>query len=233
MWKIFNCFISILILAIRICHGQQDSGEVKYGLRFGYDISRPILDYLQPNRRDEEFSVDLQVRQNWFAIAEGGWNNSKINNSPKLVYHSSGYFWRIGFDYNLLKHDNINDNNLIYGGFRLGHANLSHSASSFQIADIYWGNVNGSIPLHDVAATWFEIAAGIKIEALKNFFIGWSVRERILLNSNINSQLTPYVIPGFGKGNSKSAFDVNYSLYYRIPFLRIKLKTKKTSSPIK
>lgn len=235
MWKTCRYTISLLLLTAGICHGQQDSGQVTYGLRLGVDLSRFVLDYLQPNRRDAEFSADMQFKENWFAVAEGGWNFTSIDNSPKFQYSSSGYFWRLGFDYNLLEHNTIKENNIVYGGLRLGHANFRQSSQSFEIIDNYWGNVKGSIPVHDVGATWIELAAGMKIEALKNFFIGWSVRERILFKATVDPLLTPYVIPGFGNGFSQSAFDVNYSLYYRIPFIKvfIRPKPKKTPPPVK
>jgi hypothetical protein len=225
MWKTFAYSFSLLLLSAVSCSGQGDSGETRFGLRLGADLSRIVMDYLQPNRRDGEFSADMQVRQSLFAVAEGGWNKSAINN-PDLGYKESGYFWRIGVDYNVLAHDQVTDNNIIYGGIRIGHASFNQSVSAFQINDSYWGNVDGSIPLRHVSATWVELVAGMQIEAIKNIFVGWSVRERILFKGTVDPLLTPYVIPGFGKGAASSAFDFNYSIYYRIPFLKVFIKPK-------
>jgi len=226
MLKTSSFFISLLLLASVCCRAQSDSGEARFGLRLGLDLSRFVMDYLQPDRRDFGFSADLQMDQNLFVAGEGGWGSASIRNTPLLDYKESGYFWKIGADYNLLPHDQPGENNIIYGGLRIGHASFSQSASGFQITDGYWGNVNGSLPLRRESATWLELVAGIKIEALKNFFIGWSLRERILFKGMVDPVLTPYVIPGFGKGSAASAFDVDYSIYYRIPFLKVHIRPK-------
>ncbi len=231
MWKTSSFSISLLLWVQVGCRAQSDSGVARYGLRVGLDLSRFVMDYLQPNRRDLGFSADLQVAQNLFVAGEGGWATGSISNTPVFDYRESGYFWKIGADYNLLPHDQPGENNIIYGGLRIGHSDFNQSASGFQISDGYWGNVNGSLPLRRESATWLEVLAGMKIEALKNFFIGWSVRERILFRSVVDPVLTPYVIPGFGKGSAASAFDVDYSIYYRIPILKIRVRPKLPNPP--
>ena len=221
MEKILKFTISFLLITI-CARGQQDSLRT-YGLRLGVDLSRLVMPYLQPNRKDMEFSADMEIRNNLFGVLEGGWNKSKIDNGPKFQYQSSGYFGRIGIDYNLLTHDYIQENNLAYVGFRLGHAQFQQQASHYQLLDPYWGNVNGSVPLHSLQASWLEFVAGLKVEALKHFFLGWSIRARILLNNQVDPILTPYVIPGYGKGAVKGEFDVNYSIYYLIPLFKRKI----------
>ncbi|MHB1921359.1 MAG: DUF6048 family protein [Chitinophagaceae bacterium] len=230
MGKILKFTISLLLITMG-ARGQQDSLRT-YGLRLGVDLSRLVIPYFQPNRKDMEFSADMEIRNNLFGVLEGGWNTSQINNGPTFQYQSSGYFGRIGIDYNLLTHDYIQENNLAYVGLRLGHAQFHQQASHYQLIDPYWGNINSSIPLHSVQASWLEFVAGLKVEALKHFFIGWSIRARILLNNPVDPILTPYVIPGYGKGAAKGEFDVNYSLYYLIPLFKHKIEVPRISLPI-
>ena len=259
MGKIFSCIISFLLSAV-LCmaqqkdsvvlphpvvqdsaHNKQDSLRNKliakdsivilqHGLRFGIDISRFVMPYLQPNRRDAEISADMEIKGNWYGTVEGGFNTMKIDNGDKFRYHSKGYFFRLGADYNFLNHTYPGERNMLYAGFRIGHAQLRHGADNYVITDPVWGNVEGQIPTHAVQDNWLELVAGLKIEALKNFFMGWSLRARFSLTANPDKQLPPYVIPGFGKGANKSNFDFNYSLYYRIPLFSAKERFKRKST---
>jgi Domain of unknown function (DUF6048) len=207
---------------------------VQHALRLGVDISRFAMPYLQPNRRDYEVSADMQIRQNLYGVLEGGYDKVNIEKPDLLIYNSDGYFFRVGVDYNFLPPSFPREKNIIYGGIRLGHAQMKQQAPFYQITDSVWGNVDGSISPQNLSANWLEFVVGIKVELLKKFFMGWSVRARALLSRNIiNQELPPYVIPGFGKGATAGVFDFNYSVYYSIPLFSSKEKIKKKRPPPK
>jgi hypothetical protein len=192
---------------------------VAHDLRLGLDLSRIAMPFLQPGRRDVEVSADMQIIPNWYGVVELGYHHMQINKPDLFQYQSQGYFYRIGADKNILPPGANNQrHDMAYFGFRLGHAILQQTVSSYHITDTVWGNVNGSIPRQTIQGLWLEFVAGLKIQITKYLDLGWSVRGRTLLNHpEQKTNVPPYVIPGFGKGSNRQAFDFNYSLFFQIP----------------
>jgi len=238
MKNIFVCFISLLIIQSGRAQQKTDSAIVAkdtsmaarpaqhdsvivlaHDLRLGIDLSRIAMPFLQPGRRDAEVSADMQIIPNWYGVVELGYHQMQINKPDLFQYQSHGYFYRIGVDKNILPPgQNNHRHDIAYFGFRLGHAVLQQTVSSYHITDTVWGNVDGSIPRQTIQGLWLEFVAGLKIQIATYVDLGWSVRGRTLLNHpEQKTNVPPYVIPGFGKGSSRQAFDFNYSLFFCIP----------------
>lgn len=226
MAKISKYIISVSLLLTGTLHAQvKDSAIVQYrGIRLGLDLSRFAFYYFQPSRKDFEVMADVQVKDNLFVAGEAGWNHTQFHNSL-LQYRSNGYFGRAGIDYNLLQPEKAGEANILYIGARYGFGIFTHEAPLYEVKDPYYGTYRGSISPRTRNASWLEFVAGLKVEILKNLFLGWNLRAKTLLKKNVDTELTPYIIPGFGKGAQRSNFDVNYSVYYRIP-IRLKKQLK-------
>jgi hypothetical protein len=203
---------------------QTDSTKTTIGLRLGFDVSKLSLYLLQPERKAMEFSADMELFKNVFPSVEFGSNNIKLLKDTLYNYYSNGSYVRIGADYNLLKPADPKDKDMFTGGIRYGYAFYTDYADSIVIKDNYWGNYHGSLPKKSMNAQWFEIAFGMKTELFKNFFIGWSLRSRILLAKSKNDIIVPYWIPGYGKGIAKANFGFNYSIFYSIPLYKKQFK---------
>lgn len=190
--------------------------QVHHEISVGLDLASLLMPIFQPNRNDFEFSVDMAIKNNLFGVVEAGSNSVSINRNPTFSYKSRGTFYRIGFNFNLLKPTYPGEQNIIYGGIRLGHAQVSEESPYYTIKDSFWGNAMGSIPKFSLGVNWIEFLTGIKIQLDRHFSMGWSLRARILLTKQTNP-LPTYIIPGYGKGLSQENFDFNYSVYYNIP----------------
>jgi hypothetical protein len=102
---------------------------------------------------------------------------------------------------------------------------MSHSADNIAVNSGYWGNyTDGSVAKNSIKAYWIEIGMGLRAEIFKNFFMGWSFNGRIMIKKSKDIYMDPYNIPGYGNGSKKSAIGFNYSIYYRIPILKEKIK---------
>lgn len=222
------CMLSLvmLVLVSRIAGAQYRSDE-KYGFRIGAVISDIPQHYLNPYRTDLEVQTDLRVDSDWYAAADVGWNKTHLDNPGIFQYNSSGYFLRVGADYNLLKMSYPQEANMIYAGFRYGIARMRRSIPLYQISDPYWGNVKSSFPPKTLLPMWGELILGLKVEVLDNFFMGWSLHTRILVTQNVDKEVRPYLIPGFGKATGNAVFDFNYTISYRIPMFHPKPKPPK------
>jgi hypothetical protein len=228
MKKTSKYFFSILFFVFYLISGYSQELRVK-GIRFGVDISRFALLYFAPERTNYEVSADFEIKRNIYPAIEYGTQSVNLKKST-YNYYSEGTYVRFGTDYNFQKNVKENAYDMIFGGIRFGMATFTHYAENITIENNYWGNYfYGSVAKKNLKAYWIEASAGVRAELFKNFFMGWSLRGRILIKKTGDEYMYPYNIPGFGKGNKKSRLGFNYSLYYRIPIYKEKMKeTKKT-----
>jgi len=225
MRKISGYFFSLLMLLLYSAAGfsQTDTNRT-VSLRIGFDVSRLSLYYFQPERKALEFSGDMELYKNVYPAIEIGWNNIALKKDSLYNYYSNGLYSRIGVDYNFLKPESINDNEMFIMGIRYGFSLFNNLANSIRIKDNYWGNFNGDISRKSLSAHWVEFVAGFRTELFKNFYLGWTLRGRMLLAKTKDNETGPYWIPGFGKGSAKSAVGFNYSIFYSIPLYKMKHK---------
>lgn len=204
--------------------------QVPGGLRIGVDLSRIVTAIYYPYRKEITVVADARLKSNLYAAAELGYTNTPYSDSS-YTYKGSGAFVTLGVDYNFLKKQYPSEKNMFYAGIRYGFSHLTYEVPTYTISDRYWGdNLHGSVPKTSVNAHWVELVLGLKAEVLKNFFLGWSLRERILISGVKTDEITPLVIPGYGSGAKKSVFDMQYTVSYLFPLYKITehLKMPKT-----
>jgi hypothetical protein len=204
----------------------QFSGDTKYGFRVGLDLSRIPMHYLNPYRTDLEIHTDVRVDSDLYVALDGGWNRTRLDNKPVFQYNSQGVFLKAGVDYNLMKRKFPAEANLLYLGFRYGIARMQRQIPAYQVNDPYWGDFEGHFSSKTLLPQWAELLVGIKAEVLNNLFVGWSLHTRILITQNLDPQVRPYLIPGFGKATTNAVFDMSYEVSYRIPLWSPKPKKK-------
>ncbi|MEZ2443873.1 DUF6048 family protein [Chitinophaga sp. RCC_12] len=191
-------------------------------VRIGVDLSRIVSAIYYPYRKEVTAVADARINSNLYAAFEAGYANTPYSDT-NYTYKGNGMFVTLGVDYNFLKRQYVSEKNMFYVGFRYGFSHFNYSVPTYSIKNTYWGdNLTGSVPKTAVNAHWVELLVGLKVEVLKNFFMGWNIRERILVNNVKTDNMTPLVIPGFGNGSKRSVFDVQYTISYAIPFYRIK-----------
>jgi len=120
----------------------------------------------------------------------------------------------------MLELEKRNDYSMGFFGVRYGFSLNQFSAENIIIPDPYWGDLNTSITDQSGHNHWIEVVAGIRAEIFKNFFMGWSARGRVMLYKSKFDQMSPYYVPGFGDPAGRASWDINYSIYYKIPVLK-------------
>ncbi|MCW3462931.1 DUF6048 family protein [Chitinophaga nivalis] len=206
-----------------IAQPRKDSSYVlPGGIRIGLDLSRIATSIYYPYRKEFTIIADARLKSNLYAAFEGGYANTPYSDD-RYTYKGSGAFITLGIDYNFLKRQYPSEKNMFYVGARYGFSHLSYEVPTYTIESSYWGkNLTGSIPKSSVNAHWIELVVGLKAEIFKHFFMGWNLRERILINNVKTEDFTPLVIPGFGSGSKKSVFDVQYTVSYVLPLYNIR-----------
>jgi hypothetical protein len=218
----------LLVLYALLCTGsvtaQTDSPVVKkppvreqYGhqLRFGIDISRPVVNIAQNTRTSYEAAVDYYYRKELYFVAEGGFGKAKYDYSD-LSYTTTNSFFRLGIDKTLITRLGARDWDAAFLGIRYGVAFIDRGEATYTIVDSLWGNSSGTIASKSFAAHWAEVCGGVRVELLKGFFAGWNVRARFLLNGRSFQELSPAFIAGYGRGDKTTVFDFNFYLCYAI-----------------
>lgn len=207
---------------------KDSSWYIPGGIRIGVDLSRIVSAIYYPYRKEVTVVADARINSNLYAAVEVGFTSTPYKDT-NYTYKGSGIFMTAGVDYNFLKRQYHSEKNMFYGGIRYGFSHFSYEVPTYKMKSAYWGDqLTGSVPKTNVNAHWIELVVGMKAEVLKNFFMGWNIRERILINNVKTTDFTPLVIPGFGNGSKRSVFDVQYTVSYVIPFYRLKEHAPKT-----
>jgi len=225
-------FLLLILLGSDIPAGlaQQNSGQQQptpkqrvRGPRLGVDVSGLVYHYIEPDRLSVSIYGDYEIMPAIFSVVEIGRLQINREQTP-FNYTSKGYFGKIGADYNFLhnKLEPVAQYDMIYGGLRIGAARYRHQASNITIQNDYWGNYQrGDYSSRTMQAFWMELVAGIRVEALKNFFLGWSLRGQIMMSQKKDPRMDTWMIPGYGKAENNTGIYFTYTFSYRIPLTRV------------
>lgn len=193
------------------------------GPRLGLDVSGIVWHFAEPDQLSVSVYGDYEIMPAIFTVAEIG--RLQVNRkNPSLNYSSKGYFGKIGADYNFLhnKLEPVAQYDMIYGGLRLAGAHYSHRAKNITIQNDYWGDYQPHNPSSvAMQAYWLELVGGIRVEALRNFFLGWSLRGQLLLSQEKDKRLDTWMIPGYGQAENNTSLYFTYTFSYRIPLSRV------------
>jgi hypothetical protein len=190
-------------------------------LRFSFDVSKVLLNSLIDNRTTYEFAVDYYLKKEVYGVAEFGAGNSNIN-YPDLKYQTTNTFLRLGIDKALFVRKKPQDWGLGFFGFRYGLGLIQRNEAQYTTNDGLGGITSGTLPTDNFTAHWFELTGGMKLELIKGFFAGWTVRAKFLFNQKSFGDLKPAYIAGYGLGEKSTAFDYNFYLGYGIRWSRKK-----------
>ena len=219
MKNICGCFFRgvLLLILIQPLSGQDTLRT--FGPRIGMDLARFAYIFTDPSEIGAEFFVDFEVYKNIYPVFEAGY--SRISESGELFdYSSGGPYIRAGIDYNLLDNKDRSIHHSITGGVRYALSVFSHRVENAVITNTYWGDLSLDTYEKALAGNWIELVAGIKSEVATNFFLGWAVRYRILLNPDMDPLVPPRLVPGYGPAASNRGFGFSYSISYKIPMLK-------------
>lgn len=187
-------------------------------LRLGFDISRILFNQLQKDKEERisyELELDFYWRKDLYIVAEGGWGNASLKYTD-LAYESSNVFFRAGINKSLLPRLKQDDWDMAFIGLRYGVGLINRSDANYMITDSTWGTVSGNVPGANLTAHWIELTGGVRVEIAKYLFLGWNMRGKFMLNAKQFTELPPYNIAGYGKGEKNTVFDFNVFLSYAI-----------------
>jgi len=164
-----------------------------------------------------EAALQVDLKHKYYPILELGVAGANKTTADLIGFTTNAPFGRIGVDFNILKKkkDSKPTNNMFLVGLRVGMSNFKYKITNVTISNDYWGG-NEVVDYSNIPATtkvWWEITAGVRVEVIKNIYMGWTVRTKNLLTQDTEGQVAPWYIPGFGISASGN-WGLNYAIGY-------------------
>ena len=178
------------------------------GVNIRIDLLNPILEPARSgwHTYDIEAAVNVRLKNRFFPTLEFGHAARFLQQKDAATpqYDGSGQFMRIGLDLNpLKKHPEHRSAFLI--GVRAG-TGWQHLHTPELLAVAPRGEW--------IADAWGEVLAGVQVNIVKGFNMGWAIRMKFLFTAKSHGELTtPYYIPGFGYRNEMN-WGFNYYIGY-------------------
>ncbi|GEQ86566.1 hypothetical protein ULMS_20740 [Patiriisocius marinistellae] len=192
---------------------------IKYGLRVGVDISKPIRSLLDKDYSGFEITGDFRFREKFYLAAEIG-NEKKDYFEPNLNASTSGSYIKLGVDYNAYNNW-LGLNNAIFTGLRYGASSFKQELLAYTIY-----TTNQTFPTTAIVepqeftgltASWVEFIAGVKTEIYKNLYLSINVQLKRQIGEKTPEGFDNLYIPGFNKTYDFSEFGVGYG--YTVSYL--------------
>ena len=236
MWKIFNYIIISSVFSFFCLPVHAIDNEKKTDKKTGKETAKkdtvalyqgffveidlaPIVTSTLINKSTYSMqgNVQLNLKNKLFPVVELGYAGADKTASSNIRYKTSGMFGKIGIEIPFVspKTNLAVKNNFLLIGLRLGMSSFNYSYYNFSWSDNYWGG-NEVLNFQSQPATkfWLEIAGGMRVNAYKNIYMGWTVRSLHLLNQAKAGALNPWYIPGYGISNS-SGWGFSYIIGYK------------------
>ena len=233
---IFSLFTINFIVGQEIENKKSDSTIVKKKLinidklSIGIDLYNPIYSSINDDDLSYELITSLRILED-FSIASEIGSLDRYIEDENINFTSTGEYIKFGFDYNLFNNWTGMDNS-IYLGMRFATSSFNNKIDSYNLRnpDSYWSNNVTSnyetINHSDQNANWIELLVGIKVETIKNIYLGISLRLNRLLSNTSPNNFNNLYIPGFNKVTDDNSWGsgFNYTLTYSLP-LKFNKKT--------
>lgn len=218
--SLFGVFTTVPVFSQEKNNDAPKDSTVRFwqGLLVEMDVV-PLLETALNNPQSYrlEGHAQLNIRNKYFPVVELGVAGIEKTGAGNIVFNTNGAFGRIGLDIPAMKPKDLTKRweNFALVGIRLGMSHFGYSYSHFDFEDAYWGG-STQVDATELNATkfWFELTGGIRVNVLKNIYMGWNVRNRHILNKSKSGGIAPYYIPGYG-AEEGSRWGMNYTVGYR------------------
>jgi hypothetical protein len=195
-----------------------DTIPYKFGLRIGIDIGGPISMLLDGNKTLFKGNFDARVYKKYFVSGEFGYEK-QLYKSENLNFTSDGSFFTFGGDYDMLGYT-PGRNDLMAFGVRYGMSKFTQTVDEYRIQNGYWNDdaYIGHVSTQQAYAHWLNLRLGLKVEVLRNFYLGAAVGVNFLVHDTRLENFDNLYIPGFGDNKNNKSWVFNYTLMYFLPF---------------
>ena len=228
--RIFLLLISLCLFLPAVVSAQEEQpvdslkNREKYGIRLGFDLSKPVRSLIEEEYQGLEITGDYRIYKNYYLAGEIG-NEQNVISEANVTSSAKGSYIKLGANYNTYNNW-TGMQNMIYVGVRYAFATFSTELQEYSIytTDTYF---EPDIRLeqqefNNLTASWAELQLGIKVEVLNNLFLGTHVELKRIVTQTRPTNFDNLYIPGFNRTFDGSYYGVGYgySISYLIPFYK-------------
>jgi hypothetical protein len=194
------------------------------GMYLAVDLFGIANNLLGGDMMSSDVSLTANIKNRYLPTVEIGMGKTDATSDEGINYNNKSPYFRVGADYNFMA-KKVQKIGFLYGGLRYGFspvkfdvATVTEEGDTPPLQDYVWGNTEVAYnhPGQKVNMHWMEFVLGVKVNIIRNFMMGWSVRLKYKLAETKSEYGVPYMVPGFGEYGS-STIGVSYNLIYRIP----------------
>jgi hypothetical protein len=189
--------------------------EVKYKPNFmvGFDVLNTGTSFFSDRKLYQGF-ISSKIKENVHAVIDAGFETN--------VYQKNGYdakvsgpFIKLGAFYMLAK-DAENEFNGFYGGGKVGGSFYKQEYMAVPVRGFGGSSSSVSFPSSTQSSYWLEGTIGGRVQLFEsNFYIDVNLQPRYLIYTTKQDEITPMIIPGFGKSSAKFNMGFAWSIAYK------------------
>ncbi|MDH6251138.1 hypothetical protein M2347_000865 [Chryseobacterium sp. H1D6B] len=212
---IFTFFFSFIIILSSAQTKETKKAAVQYKPNFmvGFDVLNTGTSFFSDRKLYQGF-ISSKIKENVHAVIDAGFETN--------VYQKNGYdakvngpFIKLGVFYMLAK-DAENEFNGFYGGGKVGGSFYKQEYMAVPVRGFGGSSSSVSFPSSTQSSYWLEGTIGGRVQLFEsNFYIDVNLQPRYLMYTTKQEDITPMIIPGFGKSSSKFNMGFAWSIAYK------------------
>lgn len=194
---------------------KQDSAKYRYKPNFiiGVDVLNLGTGLFSDRKLFQGF-ISSRVSRRVHAVADLGYD--------KNIYQKNGYdakadglFVKVGGFY-MLASDPENDMNGFYAGAKLAGSFYSQEYMAIPVKGLNSQGITVSFDPSTQSSYWVEGLLGARIQLFESpFFIDVNLQPRYLAYTTKQDEITPMIIPGFGRSSGSFSMGFSWNIAYR------------------
>lgn len=211
-------FFSLLLFLAGSGVTAQDTVTVPLHLRAGFDISGPLLKFVNKDLVSYGLLASVDITE--AVTLNTGVRYSSFHTERQIYdFTSRGVSIVTGAEYNFLKANVSKGKHYAGIGLRYGLSLYAEEAPVIRYTN-GWGEGVSSIPLSRHAGHYLEITPGFRTELFPGVTIGWNLYMRLLISAGAGKDLKPVWMPGYGAATKGMATAAEYYVSLSIPYKR-------------
>ncbi|SHK05339.1 hypothetical protein SAMN05444371_0987 [Epilithonimonas mollis] len=216
---IFICIFSLISVSVfsqkKMENNKQDSIKWKYKPNFivGVDVLNIGTSFFGDRKFYQGF-ISSRINKRIHAVLDVGYDRN-IYQKNGYDAKADGFFAKAGGFY-MLSTDPENDLNGFYAGAKLAGSVYTQEYMAIPVKGLNNEGVFVTLDSSSQSSYWFEAALGARIQVFEsNFFIDVNLQPRYLVYTTKQDDITPMIVPGFGKSSGSFTMGFSWNLAYK------------------
>lgn len=194
---------------------KQDSVKWKYSPNFivGVDVLNLGTSFFGSRKLYQGF-ISSRINKRIHAVLDLGYDKN-IYQKNGYDAKADGFFAKVGGFY-MLATDPENDLNGFYAGAKLAGSFYNQEYMAIPVKGQNSQGITVSMDPSSQSSYWLEAVLGARIQVFEsNFFIDVNVQPRYLAYTTKQDEITPMIVPGFGRSSGSFTMGFSWSLAYK------------------